>query len=75
MPSANTSSPLVTLFLVLATRGAKGAQRVLGTVVKSIVGPDRWSGYNWLDPQRRQLCWAHLKRDFQALVERDDESE
>jgi transposase len=37
------------------------------------VGSDRWSGYNWLDP--RQLWWAHLKRDFQALVERGGESE
>ena len=69
------TTPLVTLFLVIATRGAKGAQQVLGTVVKSIVGSDRWSGYTWLDPQQRQLCWAHLKRDFQALVERGGESE
>jgi transposase len=69
------TTPLVTLFLVLATRGAKGAQRILGSMVKSVVGSDRWSGYTWLDPQRRQLCWAHLKRDFQALVERGGESE
>jgi transposase len=69
------TTPLVTLFLVIATRGAKGAQQILGTVVKSIVGSDRWNGYNWLDPQQRQLCWAHLKRDFQALVERGGESE
>jgi IS1 family transposase len=69
------TTPLVTLFLVLATRGAKGAQQILGTVVKSIVGSDRWSGYTWLDPQQRQVCWAHLKRDFQALVERGGESE
>ena len=69
------TTPLVTLFLVLATRGAKSAQRILGAVVKSIVGSDRWSGYTWLDPQQRQLCWAHLKRDFQALVERGGESE
>ena len=69
------TTPLVTLFLVIATRGAKGAQQLLGTVVKSIVGSDRWNGYTWLDPQQRQLCWAHLKRDFQALVERGGESE
>jgi transposase len=60
---------------VIATRGAKGAQQVLGTVVKSIVGSDRWSGYNWLDSQQRQLYRAHLKRDFQALVERGGASE
>jgi len=68
------TTPLVTLFLVLATRGAQGAQHVLGTVVKGIVGSDRWSGYNWLDPQQRQLCWAHLKRDFQAFVDRGGEA-
>jgi len=70
-----STTPLVTVFLVLATRGAKGAQQILGRVVQSVVGSDRWSGYTWLDPQRRQLCWAHLKRDFQALVERGGESE
>lgn len=71
-----STTPLVTLFLVIATRGASGAQQLLGSVVvKSIVGSDRWSGYTWLDPARRQVCWAHLKRDFQALVERGGESE
>ena len=43
---------------------------MLGAVVRGIVGSDRWTGYNWLDPQQRQLCWAHLKRDFQAFVDR-----
>jgi transposase len=70
-----STTPLVTVFLILATRGATGAQQILGSVVQSVVGSDRWSGYTWLDPQRRQLCWAHLKRDFQALVERGGESE
>jgi transposase len=70
-----STTPLVTLFLVIATRGASGAQQLVGSVVKSIVGSDRWSGYTWLDPARRQVCWAHLKRDFQALVERGGESE
>jgi transposase len=70
-----STTPLGTVFLVLATRGAKGAQQIVGRVVQRVVGSDRWSGYTWLDPQRRQLCWAHLKRDFQALVERGGESE
>jgi len=41
--------------------GAKGAQQILGTVVKSIVGSDRWSGYTWLDPQRAQQRCAVTK--------------
>lgn len=70
-----STTPLVTLFLILSTRGGEGAKRILGAAVESIVGSDRWSGYNWLDPKQRQLCWAHLRRDFQALVDRGGESE
>ena len=69
------ATPLVSVFLVLATRGAKEARQLLGECFHGIVGSDRWSAYNWLDPQQRQLCWAHLKRDFQKLVERGGESQ
>ncbi len=31
---------------------------------------DRYCGYHWVDPERRQLCWSHLNRDFQAMVDR-----
>ncbi len=62
------------LFLLVATRGAEGVKRLLGQAFPGIVGSDRWSAYNWLDPERRQLCWAHLTRDFQAFVERGGES-
>jgi transposase len=67
------TTPLVTVFL-LATRGAEGAQQLLGRAFQGIVGSDRWSGYNWLPVLQRQLCWAHLKRDFQAFVDRGGES-
>jgi len=70
-----SATPLVTVFWLLGTRGAVGAKRVLGAAFQGVVGTDRWSAYNWLAVQRRQLCWAHLKRDFQALVERGGESE
>lgn len=26
--------------------------------------------YQWVDPSHRQLCWAHLLRDFQRIAER-----
>jgi len=70
-----TVTPLVTVFLRLATRGAASAKTILGEAFQGIVGSDRWSAYTWLDPARRQLCWAHLKRDFQAFVERGGEAE
>ncbi len=74
-----SATPLVTVFMLIATRSAQGAKQLLGIIkatdfVRGIIGSDRWSGYNWLNPLQRQLCWSHLKRDFQALVERGGES-
>lgn len=34
---------------------------------------DRWSAYRRYEPERRQLCWAHLARNFTALSESRDE--
>ena len=70
-----SAAKLVTSFLLIATRGSEGAKQLLGESFEGIVGSDRWSGYSWLDPKQRQLCWAHLRRDFQAFVDRGGESE
>ena len=36
---------------------------------QAIVTSDRWWAYAHLPLARRQLCWAHLKRDFAAHAE------
>jgi transposase len=36
---------------------------------QAIVTSDRWWAYTHLPLARRQICWAHLKRDFQAHAE------
>lgn len=65
----------VTIFHIAATRGADGFKQLLDTsLFAGIVTSDRWSAYNWLDPTQRQLCWAHLLRDFQAFVDRKGEA-
>ena len=69
------TTPAVSVFRIFPTRGAKGAKQLVGKDYLGIVGSDRYSAYNWLDPLKRQLCWAHLKRDFQAWVERGGESQ
>jgi len=61
---------LVSVFVVRPTRGSQGAKDLLGPTYPGIVGSDRWSGYTWIAPTHRQLCWAHLRRDFAAFVER-----
>lgn len=64
----------VTVFQLLGGRSTKQAQEVINTCTKSIVTTDRYGVYNWLSATRRQICWAHLARDFQAMVERGGES-
>jgi transposase len=36
---------------------------------EAIVTSDRWWAYGHLPLRRRQLCWAHLRRDFKAHAE------
>jgi transposase len=65
---------LVTVFQVSLSRGKEAAQALLGVGFAGVLGTDRWGAYNWLPVEQRQLCWAHLKREFQKLAERDGES-
>ena len=57
------------VFRIAAGRHAAEAQTMLGERYDGIVCSDRWRGYDYLDPTRRQLCWAHLLRDFTAHSE------
>jgi len=63
----------VTVFMIHASRGAKAAKELLAEFAGTLVS-DRWSAYNIRDPAVRQLCWAHLKRNFAAFVERGGRS-
>ncbi len=57
------------VFRIAAGRHAAEAQTMLGEHYDGIVCSDRWAGYDYLDSTRRQLCWAHLLRDFTAHSE------
>jgi len=37
---------------------------LIGTEYRGTVVSDRWNGFSHLDPDRRQVCWSHLQRDF-----------
>jgi transposase len=69
------ATTLVTVFLIRRSRGGKVAREMLSEAFKGIVVSDRWSAYNWLRTILRQLCWAHLLRDFQAFADRGGESQ
>ena len=59
-----------TVFAVCATRAATAVDEFLTAAFEGIVTCDRAKMY-WR-VGRLQWCWAHLKRDFQALIDRGD---
>jgi transposase len=60
---------LATVFTLAPSRGRGVIQELLGERFAGYLISDRWSAYTWIEPGRRQVCWAHLKRDFQKLVD------
>ncbi len=60
----------VAAFVVHSRRGWQGLHTLLGDMVQGIVCSDRWSVYGRLAVEKRQICWAHLRRDFQRMSER-----
>lgn len=63
-------TPLVCYFHVLLSRSAAAAQTILGRTFAGYVNSDRYSAYTWLAIEQRQVCWAHLKRDFTKIAQR-----
>jgi transposase len=57
------------VFRIAPTRHSSEARMLLGERFAGIVCSDRYYGYDYLDPTQRQLCWAHLLRDFTAHSE------
>jgi transposase len=65
----------VAAFVIHARRSAAGLTALLGEQIHGIVCSDRWGVYNRLSVACRQLCWAHLKRDFQKIMDRGGPSQ
>jgi transposase len=53
---------------VAPSRHREEAEVLLGNS-EAIVSSDRWWAYDQLDPNRRQICWSHLLRDFRFHAE------
>jgi transposase len=65
----------LTVFRIDRTRSGAAVEALLGPAFLGVVGSDRWSAYKRFPADRRALCHAHLKRHFQALVDRGGEAE
>ncbi|ASC69925.1 hypothetical protein XM38_046480 [Halomicronema hongdechloris C2206] len=63
-------TPWVSVFEVFLHHSQQSAQALLGATFDGILISDRHSAYTWVALERRQLCWAHLKRDFTKIAER-----
>jgi transposase len=59
----------VAVFLIRLSRGSQVAKELVGEAFAGILVSDRWSGYRWMPTKGRQLCWAHLIRDFRQMAE------
>jgi transposase len=61
-------TPLAALFHIAKGRTAQIAQKLLGKDYPGVTTCDRLKSYWWI--KRVQWCWAHLRRDFQAMIDR-----
>lgn len=69
------TTPKLALFSCNRSRGKKVAKELIGEHYNGICITDRYSSYTWIDPGKRQVCWAHLKRDFTQISQRGGDSE
>jgi transposase len=61
---------LLAVFMIHPLRNAVALAKLLGTRIHGIVCSDRWRIYERLRKRFWQVCWAHLKRNFQKQVDR-----
>ncbi|MGH8734253.1 MAG: IS66 family transposase, partial [Burkholderiales bacterium] len=63
------ATPSAAVFRVADDRHRDRLDELLGERFEGIVCSDRWWAYDHLDPDCRQACWEHLKRDFTRHAE------
>jgi transposase len=61
---------LCSLFVVAKHRSAAVLLSLLGEGFDGVVSSDRFKAYLSIPVERRQICWAHLKRNLLAFAER-----
>jgi transposase len=63
------TTPAAAIFRVAEDRHRDRLEELIGPGYDGIVCSDRWWAYDHLDPDCRQACWEHLKRDFTRHAE------
>ncbi|MCA1678563.1 MAG: IS66 family transposase [Actinobacteria bacterium] len=62
------TTPAAAIFRIAEDRHRDRLDQLIGGY-EGIVCSDRWWAYDHLDPECRQACWQHLKRDFRRHAE------
>jgi len=65
----DASTDKSSLFRIDRNRNREACKHLLEKF-SGVATTDRYGVYSYIDDLWRQLCWAHLKRDFQAIVDR-----
>lgn len=60
----------VVVFLIHTLRNVLALRKLLGEKLHGILCSDRWRAYDHWPTVRRQVCWAHLKRNWEKMLER-----
>jgi transposase len=64
------ATTFVTIFHIASSRSSAVVRHLLGPGFHWVLTSDRFSAYQFLASGQRQICWAHLRRDFQAMIDR-----
>lgn len=64
------ASSTAVVFLIHRLRNLKALRTLLGDTWQGIIGSDRWRAYDEIPVLSRQICWAHLKRNWEKMAER-----
>ncbi len=56
-----------TVLMLKPSRGMKVLQQILPEFKGRIIS-DRYAAYNYFPQKNRQICWAHLARDFERIA-------
>ena len=63
---------VATVYQNASGRNRAALRALVGTEYRRVLTSDRHSVYSHLAEGRHQWCWSHLRRDFQAMVDRNN---
>jgi transposase len=63
---------VATVYQIVGGRNRAALRALVGTDYRRVLTSDRHSIYSHLADGRHQWCWSHLRRDLQAMVDRNN---